>query len=150
MKNKITPVSFLLKGIKTEQFALFEEKYNPKSKDTKLGVNLKLKLDPNNLSVGIFMGFDLIQNKDVFLKIEVSCHFAIKEESWRTFIKENNTIVLPSDFLIHLAVITTGTTRGVLFAKTESTPFSRHIIPTLDISEIIKEDVTFKILPKDK
>ena len=42
-------------------------------------------------------------------------------------------------------MITIGTTRGVLFAKTESTPFSKYIIPTINVAEMIENDATFKI-----
>jgi hypothetical protein len=54
-------------------------------------------------------------------------------------------LIVPKGFLAHLAMITTGTSRGVLFAKTEATPFSKFIIPTLNVSEMIYEDAIFDI-----
>jgi hypothetical protein len=85
--------------------------------------------------------------KKVFLKIQVSCHFTIEENSWTSFIQnENKKLVVPKEFLAHLAMITTGTTRGVLFAKTEATPFSKFIVPTLNVAEMIKEDASFDMV----
>jgi hypothetical protein len=42
-------------------------------------------------------------------------------------------------------MLTTGTSRGVLFAKTEATQFSKFIVPTLNVTEMIKEDASFDI-----
>jgi len=143
MKKENTQVGFALKGIKTEQFAIFEENYSPK-KETSLGTELQFKLDQNNKQIAVFLGFEFLQGKKVFLKIQVSCHFKIEEGSWNSLIQENKLIV-PKGFLAHLAMITTGTSRGVLFAKTEATPFSTFIVPTLNVAEMIKEDVSFDI-----
>ena len=54
-------------------------------------------------------------------------------------------MIVPKGFLAHLAMITTGTSRGVLFAKTEATPFSKFIVPTLNVEEMIKKDAIFDI-----
>lgn len=143
MKKDNTQVGFALQGIKTEQFAIFEENYAPK-KETGLGTELQFKLDQKNKQIGVFLGFEFMQGKKVFLKIVVSCHFKIEESSWTSFVQENS-LTVPKGFLAHLAMITTGTTRGVLFAKTEATSFSKFIVPTLNVAEMIKEDASFEI-----
>lgn len=144
MKKDNTQIGFALQGIKTEQFAIFEDNYAPK-KETGLGTELQFKIDQKNKQIGVFLGFEFIQGKKVFLKIQVSCHFKIQENSWATFI-QNEKLVVPKGFLVHMAMITTGTTRGVLFAKTEATPFSKFIIPTFNVAEIIKEDASFDMI----
>ncbi len=146
MKKDNPEIGFALQGIKTEQFAIFEENYAPK-KETALGTEVQFKLDEQNKKFGVFIGFEFTQGKKIFLKIQVSCHFRIEEKSWKNFIqKENAKLVVPKEFLAHLAMITTGTTRGVLFAKTESTTFSKFIVPTLDVTEMIKEDASFDVV----
>lgn len=146
MKKNNTQVEFALQGIKTEQFAIFEESYASK-KETGLSTELQFKLDQKNKQIGVFLGFEFIQGKKIFLKIQVSCHFKIKENSWTHFIQEeSNKLVVPKIFLAHLAMITTGTTRVVLFTKTESTPFYKFIVPTLNVAEMIKEDATFDMV----
>jgi len=146
MKKDNSQVEFALQGIKTEQFAIFEENYAPK-KESGLGTELQFKLDQKNKQIGIFLGFEFIQGKKVFLKIQVSCHFKIEEKSWNSFIlKKEAKLIVPKGFLAHLAMITTGTTRGVLYAKTESTPFSRFIVPTLNVAEMVTEDASFDMI----
>lgn len=144
MKKDNSQVGFALNRIKTEQFAIFEENYSPK-KETGLVTELQFKLDQKNMQIGVFLGFEFIQGKKVFIKIQVSCHFRIQENSWATFI-QNKKLVVAKGFLAHLAMITTGTTRGVLFTKTETTPFSKYIIPTLNVAEMIEEDASFDII----
>ena len=146
MKKDNTQVGFTLQGIKTEQFAIFEENFVPK-KETGLGTELQFKLDEKNNQICVFLGFEFMQGKKVFLKIQVSCHFKIEESSWNNFIqKKGSKLVVPKGFLAHLAMITTGTTRGVLFAKTETTPFSKFIVPTLNVAEMITEDASFEMV----
>jgi hypothetical protein len=146
MKRDNTQVGFALQGIKTEQFAIFEENFDNK-KETDLGTELQFKLDQKNKQIVVFLGFEFIQGKKVFLKIQASCHFKIIDNSWDSFVlEETSKLVVPKGFLAHLAMITTGTTRGVLFAKTESTPFSKFIVPTLNVAEMIKEDASFDMV----
>jgi hypothetical protein len=143
MEKENTQVGFKLNGIKTEQFAIIEENYVPK-KITDLGTELQFKLNQINKQIAVFLGFEFKQGKKIFLKIQVSCHFKLDESAWNSFIQENN-LIIPKGFLAHLAMITTGTSRGVLFAKTEVTPFSKFIVPTLNVEEMIKKDAIFDI-----
>ncbi|RPH32687.1 MAG: hypothetical protein EHM93_08180 [Bacteroidales bacterium] len=145
MKKENAQIGFALLGIKTEQFAVFEENYNPKQ-ETGLGLEIQYKINKSNNQIGVFLGFEFIQSKKVFIKVIVSCHFKIEENSWKSFLQEKETkLVVPRGFLEHLAMIATGTTRGVLFAKTEGTEFSKFIIPTLNVAKMIKEDAIFEI-----
>lgn len=145
MKKDDIQLGFELLGIKTEQFAIFEENYNIK-KETNLTTELQFKLDQTNKQIGVFLGFEFMQAKKVFIKILVSCHFKIQEKSWNSFIKENDSkLIVPKGFLAHLAMLTTGTVRGVLFAKTEASQFSKFIIPTLNIAAMITDDASFEI-----
>ncbi|MCB0605075.1 MAG: hypothetical protein KDC52_14170 [Ignavibacteriae bacterium] len=143
METENTSVGFALQGIKTEQFAILEENYSSK-KEIGLGTGLQFRVDNQNKQIGTFLGFEFVQGKKVFLKIQVSCHFKIEETAWNSFVQEDK-LVVPKGFLAHLAMITIGTTRGVLFAKTEGTPFSKYIIPTINVAEMIKEDASFEI-----
>lgn len=146
MKIDNSQIGFAIQGIKTEQFALLEANYNLK-KEPDLVTELQFKLDQTNKQIGVYIGFEFIQTKKVFMKIVVSCHFKIQEESWNTnLIKKGNKQIVPKILLAHLAMITVGTSRGILFAKTESTEFAKFIIPTINVAEMIPDDTTFDIV----
>ncbi|KHJ38947.1 hypothetical protein PBAC_08100 [Pedobacter glucosidilyticus] len=70
----------------------------------------------------------------------------MKKQSWDKLKKEeNNKLELPKNFLAHLLIITVGTTRGVLFAKTENTSYNQFIIPSLNIAELVNKDAIFDL-----
>ena len=143
--KKNNSIDFLLEKIRTEQFALFEENFDA-NLEISLNTQVEFKLNQKNKMVGSFVGFTFEQEKKILSKIEVSCHFRLTENSWNSFIdKEKSKIVIPKGFLAHLAAVTLGTTRGVLFSKTEGTPLNNLIIPMLNISEIIQTDSEFLI-----
>lgn len=145
MKNQQNTKAFSLQHIKTEQFAVFTDNYTPK-KETRLDTELQFKLDRTNKYVALFMDFEFVQGKKLFLKIQVSCHFRPEDVLWDTFLyNEGSQLVLPQAFLKQLADVTISTSRGILFAKTESTPFSAFIIPMLDVEAMITEDAMFDL-----
>jgi hypothetical protein len=142
--NKTTSVEFQLKGIKTEQFAILANQYSS-TRETGFQTQFQFKIHAPSQQIGVFGVFEFAQGKQVFMKIEISCHFLIAASSWNSFKQSENKLLIPKDFMAHLAMITTGTCRGVLFAKTEGTEFSKFIIPTLNVTEMIKEDAEFEV-----
>jgi len=144
MEKEKNEVGFSLQGIKTEQFAIFEENFVLK-KEVSFGTGLEFKVDQRNKQIGVFFVVEFRQGKKVFIKISVSCHFKIKQESWDVFLLDTNILKIEKGFLSHLAMLTIGTTRGVLFAKTEGTQFSKFIIPTINVNDIITEDAIFSL-----
>lgn len=139
-------VGFVLQAIKTEQFAILDENFNQK-KPVELDSQLQFKFDQRKNLIGVEIGFEYFQAKKVLLKIVVSCHFKIEVESWQSFLAiHGGKMVVPKGFLAHLAMITVGTARGVLHAKTESTFFSKFIIPAINVVEMISDDAVIDLL----
>lgn len=136
-------VEFQLKGIKTEQFAVLADHYNA-SKETGFKAQFQFKIHAPSQQIGVFGAFEFVQGKHVFMKIEISCHFFIVATAWNSFKQSENKFLIPKGFMAHLAMITTGTCRGVLFVKTEGSEFSKFIIPTLNVAEMIEEDGEFE------
>lgn len=129
MKTKELPIQFQINGIKTEEFAIIEEAFDEQNKETHYSLETRLGI-PQAEVIVCSIGFKFIQNNIPFLKVRASCFFEIKKESWDSIIdKENNKVVLPTHFTDHLVVLTLGTLRGVLHAKTEGTKFNRFFIP---------------------
>lgn len=139
-------VGFGLQAIKTEQFAILEDNFSHK-KSVELVSQLQFKFDQKNNLIGVEVGFEYVQSKKVLLKIVVGCHFKIETDSWQSFLaNQEGKLVVPKGFLAHLAMITIGTARGVLHAKTESTEFNKFIIPTLNVNEMIPDDAVIDLV----
>jgi hypothetical protein len=135
-------IGFILTGIKTEQYAVIEENFTEKAK-TSLATGVRFQLAKDDKRIIAYLLFSFEQKKKPFIKIELSCHFGIKPESWNSFERETEFII-PESFARHLVMLTIGTARGVLHEKTTGTVFNNFMIPTIDVNELIKEDVVIK------
>ena len=139
-------IGFLLKQVKTEQFAIIEEAYK-EGGNIGFASNLQFSIDQENKFVACFAKFIYDENNCTFLVIEVSAHFSIIEAAWKSFYDADNaSMTIPKSFLAHLGMITVGTARGILHAKTENTVFNAFLIPTINVVEIVKEDAQFSEL----
>lgn len=140
MENEIR---FKLLTVKTDQYATFEENFT-KGEDIKLGTGFEFKMNIVKKQVGTFATFSFEQNKEVFLKLQISCHFEIEPESWNEC-STDSKVILPKKFLAHLAMLSVGTARGVLHAKTENTIFNKFCLPLIDVSNLITDDAEFPL-----
>lgn len=136
-------ISFRLLNIVTEQFATFEVENTPDNNNLKS--ELQFSINPDNRVVACKMNFQFLHNNQPLVVLAIVCNFDVEEKSWNENILSANKITLPKHFLEHLCVITVGTARGVLHAKTENTTFNRFLIPTLNVSNLVAKDVVFEI-----
>lgn len=136
-------ISFRLRNIVTEQFATFEIDSIPDTHDLKS--ELQFAVNNEIRVVSCKMNFQFLHNSLPLVALTVVCNFDVEENSWKENILSAKKITLPRHFLEHLCVITVGTSRGILHAKTENTPFNRLMIPTLNVSSLVEKDVVFDI-----
>lgn len=142
MESKKDVVEFLIAKVTTEQFATIEKAF-AEHEEINLNTNLRFAIDRDQRMVVVFTLFKFEQKEIPFLIVEVSCQFIIAPESWIPFVKDDNTIIIPKGFLTHLGMITIGTARGVLHTKTEGTKFNDFVLPTINVMDVVKEDVAF-------
>lgn len=135
-------VEFSIAKVTTEQFAIIDKAFSEKE-DINLNTNLKFAIDRVQRIVVVYTLFKFEQKEIPFLIVEVSCQFVIAPESWAIFLKDEKTTVIPKGFMTHLGMITVGTARGVLHTKTEGAKFNDFVLPTINVTEIVKEDVSF-------
>jgi hypothetical protein len=69
----------------------------------------------------------------------------MEEDAWNELLDaQGNKIVIPEGFASHMAVITVGTIRGILYEKVKDTLFKEYIIPPINLTELIQEDVVIE------
>ncbi len=142
MNKKIDYIEFRLIRVVTEQFAILEENYTCDDDNAGLGINLKYGIDASNMSITVLADIRIEENNKSFIKLEAGCIFSIQPEKWVQLINdETKTFVAPKGFIQHLSVIVVGTCRGILHAKTEGTEFNKFFLPTVNVTELIKEDI---------
>ena len=149
-EKKKVKVGFQLQNIKTEQFATIKEAYKEDSQiSIKIGFNFGIFEEEKGLSCTAHVEFQ--SDERPFIIGEVRCDFGIQPETWDELIDSaKNQITFPGHFLQHMAVLTTGTARGVLHAKTEDTPFSNMLMPTLNITKMVSKPMSFDLEPKSE
>ncbi|HOV72124.1 MAG TPA: hypothetical protein PLO31_07950 [Dysgonamonadaceae bacterium] len=143
MSTKKLPVEFRLDEIKTEEFAIIEEAFDEHKEKLSYSFTTNFAILKER-RILCDISFKFLQENIPFIKIKVACIFYVSEKSWNSCIdKENNQIIFQKKFLDHLVVLTLGTLRGVLHAKTEGTKFNRFFVPTINVAEINKDIKTF-------
>lgn len=143
MAKANTKINFLLLDIKTEQFAIFEENYI-ENELVNLNTNLTFGLNSDDKVFLVTPKYTFEIKKTPFMTIQISCFFKIEDSAWDSF-KLDKQITFPKDFIAHMAMITVGTSRGVLHSKTEGTIFNKYILPTINVAKMIPEDITFDV-----
>ena len=144
MDTKPINIGFGLAQITTEQFAIIEDNLVEPS-EINININFRFAADDEKKLVAVFSTFTFESNKKQFIIVEAGCHFSITPDSWENMMNtETNELTVPKGFMQHMAVITVGTTRGILHAKTENTCFNKYHLPTINVANIIKEDNVFK------
>jgi hypothetical protein len=135
-------IGFNLTKINTLQFAIIEDAFNADIDKFNIETNLGYGVDSENSSILSSVKIQYEQNKVPFLIIEVSCEFNVFKNFWKEF-ESVKSITIPKGFMAHLAMITVGTTRGVLHEKTKSTRFNELVLPTINVEKMIKKDGEF-------
>lgn len=135
-------IGFDLTKIDTLQFAIIEDAFNTDNDEFNVETNLGYGVDSENGSILSIVKIQYEQNDIPFLIIEVSCEFDVFKDFWKEF-ETSKSIIIPKGFMAHLAMITVGTTRGVLHEKTKNTKFNEFFLPTIDVVEMIENDGEF-------
>lgn len=133
-------IQFMMNHIIVDQFAILSEESLLSTDKAQLNSQIGFKMDFNNHLIATTMCFKFEKNDELFMILEVTCHFAIEPNDWKMLISENS-IIFPKDFLAHLGMHTIGTARGILHCKTEGTTFNTCILPPINVVQMIPEDL---------
>lgn len=144
MDNK-DQISFRLRSITTEQFAIIESAFDKSNANVELGNGVRFGFNIEKRVISVLLSVSFSQDKGPFLLLEIGCSFEIIKDQWdKIYNSDVGEIKLPLPLVTHLVVLTMGTLRGVLHAKVENTTFNMFLLPTINVTELVKEDVVIK------
>ena len=141
MENK-DQISFGLRKITTEQFAIIESAFDKSNQNIQIGNGLRFGFNLEKRVITVLLSVQFNQDKGPFLLLEIGCLFEIIPEHWKTLYDEDTKeIKIPIALARHLVVLAMGTLRGVLLdsARFEFVDENGHKISGL-IGEEIDEN----------
>ncbi|MFT7381133.1 MAG: hypothetical protein ACI9Z3_001015 [Roseivirga sp.] len=136
-------IGFVLSRIKTIHFELNDSVYND-AEDVKFETGISVKASDKEHLISIFFMVRFKCEIEPFIQLEVQCEFEIEPKTFESFRSAKDILTIPSAFARHLAVVTVGTTRGILFEKLNKTSFKSFLLPSINLMKFIKEDVVLK------
>ena len=138
-------MGFNLVGIETKEFATFEESFNANDiENIDLNLNVGFQLSDKLDIINCIFTISFLQKENVFIKLKLICSFKLEEKTLERF-KKDQKIIFPKSLMSHFGVITVGTARGVLHSKTNGSIFNDLLLPTINLTKIIKEDIIFPL-----
>jgi len=144
MSKKELPIKFSLVHIEDNQFSTFDEMLDV-DKPIKQQVGFGFGVDIEKKIIAVSVDFIFLKEDRPLLKQNITCYFKISSEDFDNYLRKKQEVVLPCGFGKHLAMLTTGTARGVLFANTKNTAFSKYLIGLINIDEMFNEDIPIKL-----
>jgi len=137
----MNPLGFAIANIKTTEFAILEENFDQEI-DNEFSTGFRVAANTEEKFIAVKFDVQFKSQKKTVIKLAVECAFEIDENDFSNFQnKENNELNIPGALCRHLAVITVGTSRGILHEKLNETNFDDIILPSINVTEHIKDDV---------
>ena len=135
-------IQFRMTRIQVNQFAILMESLDGVDN---IDIECSMGFHASNNSIALSMKFNFGKAAPLMM-IDATCVFNIDDASWESMILNSGKLLIPKGFVAHLAMHTVGTMRGILYCKTEGTPFNVLILPPLNVSEMIPDDVILDIV----
>lgn len=130
-------VRFNMTRIAVNQFAILSDDLPQGEK--KLSTEISFQYSQETRMIACEVGYKFNAGENPFVVLKIQCEFKIHEEDWGKFVS-GKEVSIPKEVLEILAVHTIGTSRGVLFCKTEGTPFNRLMIPPINVARMMAEE----------
>lgn len=144
---------FKLGGIFVDQFATIKSLYKEGTDKVSFGHGIRVDVanDEMSLRLRFNAAFKMSKQEAPFLMIEAGCIFNFNEPAWEDFRKpKKDKLTIPKPLIHHLMGVTISTVRGILYAKTQDTEFSKFIIQLIPSSNLVKDDIVIKLVEEKK
>ena len=138
-KQELQLPNFRLINIEEKQFSKFpiDDIVNGEIRE-KVGFNFGIyENESGELAIGCGCLYTLENNDKPFINVEAVCFFEFNDLDKSVKIP----YLLKKEVARHLAVITSGTTRGILFAHTKNTPYAAYPMRLLNVKSMVEEDI---------
>lgn len=130
---------FQMVRISVPQFAMLAQQMPEEEISLNTEIEYKYNTETPQLMSTVVFRFQSEPTGQPLLILEVACEFSIHPEDWEK-LRKKDKIELTQPLMEILAVHTIGTSRGILYCKTEGTPLSNLMIPPLNVRKMIEKN----------
>ena len=127
-------MQFRMVRITVGQFAILADSVPDGDISGNLKLSVEVAPEVRQVAVGFSWSFDHADS------IDMKCEFQIRPEDWDKSVSDGK-VTIPKSLVGILAAQTVGVARGVLYCKTEGTPFNGLILPPLNVSDAVESDI---------
>lgn len=131
-------IPYIIRQIETKQFAIFPDAFT-NGETVKVSSEYGFGVIDDIKAILCNAIFRYEQKSKLLLVLEMACVFEIAPEGVEAIKKNDN--VIPKGFLQYMASISVGTARGIIHAKTEGSVLNSVVLPPINLTEIIKDDM---------
>lgn len=136
-------IRFRMVKISVGQFAILADTMPQGDMSYTVNVGFKVASNAKRIACEFGVVFETSAGDGISEKIlllEETCEFDIHPDDWKGLIENNQMTVSPTE-LCMLANQTVGVARGILYCKTENTPFTQFILPPINLTTLIKDNL---------
>jgi hypothetical protein len=136
-------IPFRLVEIETTQFAVMENFYKDDC-DVNLVVSVPISAIDENHLIDVSLNIQFKCEDVPFIILEVKLQFDVEPESFNSLFvtkRKKKSLVIPMGLSRHLGTLAVGTARGILHEKLNKTRLKDFILPTIDLTKILDDDI---------
>lgn len=131
-------MKFKMGKINVDQFAILSQ--NTPTGDIDINVNLRFKYSLEARRIAPNMQFSFKHKESTLVILEVTCEFEIHPDDWKELFTSSE-LCIPKSILEYFGAQTVGTSRGIMHCKTEGTPYNGIVLPPIDITQLVPDDI---------
>lgn len=137
-------IDYAIKAIETKNFDINYDNYDRSISGSTFDLQTNYFADDELFIVKLSQKILIFQSEDApIVTLEVDYTFQLIEEQWNTLYNDDGALIIPQGLVMIFYNIAIGTTRGILHAKLEKTPFSTYYIPPVVLQDAVKSDLSF-------
>lgn len=130
--------------IDLEQFAMFEENYEPSIKEVEFRTELQFSYDQEQAIICNSIVLNIIQGEKSLLKADQRSYFRIEPNSIELLKGEDGIIEFSPQLLVQFASLNYGSMRGTIHIKTLGTAINKLILPPVYFHKMINNSFRIK------
>lgn len=136
--------SYKFLGIRTTQFAYFDENLDANNAELKVISSYSYGVDEKDGNFICIMTCRYDQGEKPVMKIDTEAQFKLNEACMKAYLK-GKEFEMPQVVVRHFTSMLYGATRGILSCKLEGTRLASFVLPPTNLAEVITSPLIIKL-----